>query len=853
MLLKLLIVLVSCKDLLCNAAAEAYYHEFEDGKPEIVNVDLVHDVKIGDSFAIDCLATEDPVQYKWSKEQQDIVNTDRFTVFAENGTMRVIRVDEADSGVYTCAASNSFGSSEQNFTVNVLVPPNIDEFENISIVVGTEGILTCKASGRPAPFVTFSWYGWKFTTPESSPFRDVIPAQVANEELGQTIATLNFTGAMRSYYGEYECLAENQIDSAKQIAYVTIEYPPDFNYMGNPSPAYSFHRRPVNVTCVARALPEATIAWYWNEKLISDLDPFFEVINSGSESMLVVEPVDDSYFTTYKCVASNKHGEAERIMEVREAQSPEVMADVMVRRWSIDWIAFEITASPTGTPAEFYKYQYKEDAELDWIDSVNVTRVVGPVTTVMVQGLKANTKYNFRFYAENEIGTSPFIELSEQTMCQYRYEEPKILNKISEDRAFEEVEFIESPYTDKFEMIWEPIIEPCEEIVQYSVEYCLASLMDFRSFSIYEGECRYIYGITSTNYVIGNLTTDSYYAIRLTGVRLSTSYHLMRTARDPITGGDPRLKIYPTYSLHSIAVGTFFNFTCKSKVDTITNLIWRNTFDNPINAKSSDDVMYTEIINDREVMLVIPFVKHAMSGTYYCESAAGSETIDTFVKIETYTLIRSSDELQYNFGVAGEDGYVSCSFYNVDDNTTVDWMFENNPIEPSDRYEYRIDEYPGFTTSYALLIHHLTEADEGFYTCRQSANERLMYHEVVVKPTILSNATEYSAVEGVDFAIDCPTLGKPAPIVKWVDRYEIDVTTRDSRFSVDRSGQMKIRHIEEGDEGRYTCQVVSIAGRDEKTVQLKVDPSEKNRGKSVHEYCVFTAFICLLLYTFQLK
>ncbi|XP_037040459.1 fasciclin-2-like [Bradysia coprophila] len=827
MLLKLLLVFAGCKGVLCNAItagpAESSYHERENNKPEIVNVDSVYEVEIGHNVEIDCLTEGNAVLYKWSKERQDIVNANRFTVFAENGTMRVISVEESDRGVYTCEASNSFGSSERQFTINVLVEPSIDEFANITIAENAEGILTCKAKGRPAPSITFSWYGIEFT--EYGPFRDIIlPTQVIDDEVGETIATLNFTRAVRLFYGEYGCLATNTIASVKQIAYVTIEYPPNFSYMEKPPPVYSYERRPVHLTCKATALPEATIVWYWNDKVISEPDDrFFEVIHSGkSESTLVVEPVDDSYYATYKCVASNKLGEAERIMELREAHPPEAIAEVLARSWSIDMINFEITAALTGTPAEFYKYQYKEDAELDWIDSVNFTRVAWPVTTVYVQGLKPNTKYDFRFYAENEMGASPFIAISHQTMCEYRYAEPQILNKISEDRAEGEAEFIESSYPDRFELIWEPIVEPCVETIYYSIEYCLALHSNWKSLSIYAGQCTWVSGITSNSYVIGNLTADTYYAIRLSGSFATTSYHFMRTARDPITGGDPRLKIYPTFSVQNIAAGTFFNFTCKSKAESATDLSWRDSFNNPINSESSDGLMYTEAVNDAELMLVIPFVKHAMFGTYYCASLVGSESIETFVKIETYALVGASDEFEYTLGFSGRSGYMSCSFHN-DDNTTIDWMFENNPIEPSDRYEFRTETYGDFSPKYYfLLVHNLTDSDEGFYTCRQSANERRIYHEVLLMPQILNMEPEYSAVEGIDFSIDCPTLGKPAPNVQWFDQNGIDVTLN-GRFSVNRFGQMEIRRIESSDEGSYTCEARSIGGVAEKTVQLKVE------------------------------
>lgn len=721
---------------------------------------------------------------------------------------------------------NSFGTTTQNFRMDVLQKPSITEFENITIAVDTEAILTCKAKGRPAPSITFRRYGWEFVKSEYGPYSDVIPSQVVDEEMGETIATLTFR-ALSWYYGNYECLANNTVDSVIQTAYVTIEFPPNLGYPENP-PAYSYKGRPVNFTCAPRALPEANIDFYWNDKLINDLDDqHFLIIKSGSQSTLVVEPVDDSYFTTYKCVASNKHGQANRTMEIRNAYPPEAIADVKARSWSAESIYFEVKASLTGTPPQFYTYQYKEEAEVDWIDSINSTLAVLPVTTVSVQGLKQNTDYNFRFYAENELGTSPFKELSHKTMCQYSYTELKLLNKITDDRAEEEIPFFESPYTDKIELIWEAIIEPCEETIVYTIEYCLASHSNWKSIAIVAGQCVYVQGITNTNYVIQNLTAETYYAIRVNSrFSFSSSYHFMRTARDPVTGGDARLKIYPTYSVQGLAVGTSFNFSCKSKAESFTNLSWRDSYNNPVDTKSSESIMYTEVVNDGEIMLVIPFVKHTMYGTYYCTASKNSDIIETFVKIETYILISGSEKFDYRLGFAGHTGYVSCRFYVETDanNTNIEWFFDNNPIQPSDRYEFRTDEYVGYYPEYNLIIHNITDADEGFYTCRQSLNQRQIYLEVVTGPSILNSETEYSAVLGNDVVIDCQTSGKPAPSVKWVNESEEDVSLN-NRFSVSRFGQMKITSVQENDNGNYICKAYSLAGMSEKTFQLNVKPN----------------------------
>jgi neural cell adhesion molecule len=79
----------------------------------------------------------------------------RFLVNALNGQMSITRVEEQDHGGYTCKAQNAAGLSESSTFLSVLVRPKIYEFFNITVPVDTETIFNCRATGRPAPQITF--------------------------------------------------------------------------------------------------------------------------------------------------------------------------------------------------------------------------------------------------------------------------------------------------------------------------------------------------------------------------------------------------------------------------------------------------------------------------------------------------------------------------------------------------------------------------------------------------------------------------------------------------------------------------------------------------------------------------
>lgn len=75
------------------------------------------------------------------------------------GVLTMSRVDQSDIGPLKCVAENKAGNVEVVVEVEVLVKPKIYELLNITSPYKTETRLICKASGRPAPSITFKKFG----------------------------------------------------------------------------------------------------------------------------------------------------------------------------------------------------------------------------------------------------------------------------------------------------------------------------------------------------------------------------------------------------------------------------------------------------------------------------------------------------------------------------------------------------------------------------------------------------------------------------------------------------------------------------------------------------------------------
>lgn len=242
-------------------------------KPEITSLDEVYTAIEGQEFSVICEGRGKPApEFKWLNwESKDMSLSDRFSVVAHKGQMSVTRVEENDRGVYTCLARNSAGFVEKKTRLNVIVKPKIYELKNVTVPIGADYTnLTCKAKGRPPPSVTFRRWGKIEELQIGQQENDdrIILDNIRDEEMGETTGIMFISKTVRADDGLWQCVARNEGDAAFEVGHITVEYAPTFDHMKDLPPVYSWEQRPANLSCLAMALPNATIEWRWNEKLI---------------------------------------------------------------------------------------------------------------------------------------------------------------------------------------------------------------------------------------------------------------------------------------------------------------------------------------------------------------------------------------------------------------------------------------------------------------------------------------------------------------------------------------------------------------------------------------------------------
>lgn len=87
----------------------------------------------------------------------------------------------------------------------------------------------------------------------------------------------------------------------------------------------------------------------------------------------------------------------------------------------------------------------------------------------ILENLKPQTTYSFRFAAQNDVGKGPWSNPQVHTTAKRSApEEPQIINKTPDGVAM-------SSYFDRFEVIWKIPADNGERIDEYSVKSCPVS------------------------------------------------------------------------------------------------------------------------------------------------------------------------------------------------------------------------------------------------------------------------------------------------------------------------------------------------------------------------------------------
>ena len=273
-------------------------------------------------------------------------------------------------------------------------------------------------------------------------------------------STITIDGVRRPDDGLYECQAENEGGRFYKSGHIQVEFPPTFEDQLYDK-EWSWDQRPIELTCIATAIPNATVSWWYAGAELgkTNLDKNYLVKGQGSvhkSKTLTITPVSGKYYGRYTCKAENPYGVAYHEIALEEARVPSEIQQAILDKTTATTLQFRFVP-PTkmgGLPVDAFAVEYKEQRE-DWSQA---KRRVWPFTDLtknsgyILEDLRPRTTYDLRFGCKNRVGFSAWGARQQITMPRKGRPEPPILNT---DMFVKHGDIVELNASNSYELSWQ--------------------------------------------------------------------------------------------------------------------------------------------------------------------------------------------------------------------------------------------------------------------------------------------------------------------------------------------------------------------------------------------------------------
>ncbi|XP_069465362.1 hemicentin-2 isoform X1 [Ambystoma mexicanum] len=288
------------------------------------------------TLALECEASgSPPPAIRWFHNGLPLVADEHARLQSGGHILRLAQLQVLDGGSYMCQANNAAGEAWRNFTVEVLVPPNIkneSEEEVLRVKVGQSVRWSCAATGNPTPKVTW--------------LKDGEPLQADDGHLlSADGSVLRIDPVSASSAGHYSCLASNSLAEKKKDFVLTVLVSP--NIPGDADDGANEEvivivNNPISLVCEAFGFPVPTIAW------LKDGAPFqasrnTHLLPGGRALQILNAQAEDS--GSYSCVVTNEVGEAAKVYHVKVFVPPQIQMEDSTDAFAVKEVKTRINTS----------------------------------------------------------------------------------------------------------------------------------------------------------------------------------------------------------------------------------------------------------------------------------------------------------------------------------------------------------------------------------------------------------------------------------------------------------------------------------------------------------------------------
>ncbi|KAM7093056.1 hemicentin-2 [Molossus nigricans] len=278
-----------------------------------------------------------PPGVRWFRGEEPVSPGEDTYLLAGGWMLKMTRTQEQDRGLYSCLASNEAGEVRRNFSVEVLVPPSIeneDLEEAIKVPEGQTAHLTCNATGHPQPQVTW--------------FKDGRPlAGGDTHQLSPDGTLLQLLQANLSSAGHYSCIAANAMgERTKHFQLSVLVFPTILGVTEDSADeeVTVTVNNPISLICEALAFPPPTITW------MKDGSPF-EASNNiqllpGTHGLQILNAQKEDA-GQYTCVVTSELGEAMKNYHVEVLIPPSISKDAAMGEVGVKEVKTKVNSTLT--------------------------------------------------------------------------------------------------------------------------------------------------------------------------------------------------------------------------------------------------------------------------------------------------------------------------------------------------------------------------------------------------------------------------------------------------------------------------------------------------------------------------
>ncbi|CAK9819274.1 Cell adhesion molecule Dscam2 [Anthophora plagiata] len=745
---------------------------------------------------------------------------------AHSSTIVIERVSAAHTGNYTCLARNSVAEVLWTAELIVRVPPRwVMEPQDVRASEGMSRlVLHCHADGFPPPAV--SWRRASGNKPGN--YRDIVTHEHAQDLRIHSNGSLVFGRVQEDHEGFYLCEAVNGIGAGlSKVVHLTVNVPAHF---------VEKHRNQTarlgssaSLRCEAKGDHPLKILWKKAgahlEQKLSDYRYTLKEENTTDGSISTLEFISTSREDSgrYFCIASNAYGRDEMTIHLYIQEPPDFPRNLHVIEKGSRYINISWTTSQDGnSPITQYIIEYKTDSEV-WHDHTLHTTVPGTQAHAHVSGLRPAVSYQFRIFAENELGRSQASDILETTTEGEKPGGPPRNLKVDPISSTEFNVTWDSPDRD----LWNG------EILGYHVGYKEHRLSaDQYTYRIVEKR------ISTASVALGLARTSMPgRQYQLTNLKKFTKYSVVVQAYNALGQGPMTPEVVAT-TLEDVPSSPPQDIRCAALSSQSLQVSWDSPPESTLNGILKNykviwenmDALTESPKSEMKTTSALTVVIHGLekytnysvqvlattragdgvaSSPLYCvtmedlpEVPAGVKAV---VRSATSIIVSWQPPLKSNGNITS---------YNVH----IRW------VGPEGKWYTRA--LPPYQTSYQAESLHKKNQYEFSIAAVTSVGEGPQTQPITVSPSSEVRAAIYSfgAVLVVPWkqnvTLPCQSVGNPEASVTWKQWGQ--VVKASSRVSLLPEGSLQITDLHREDSGNYTCYVKNRHGSDQITHRLTV-------------------------------